>query len=262
MVFSDSTTKLGIIQQIEFWCRLPDGTITGTSLKQITGRVNGAFDMLMPRLLSYSDQIRWDDLNHTDLPIGKINMVSGQSDYKVTEDDNSLDILNLTNLRILESASGTEYRTLTRMLPDDEFALDALSPNPSVSGTPTHFLEVGNRLFLYPEPNYSATDGIKLFFEREQSYFASTDTTKEPGIPKPFAELLILYTALDYVLVYRAKELALITRLEARIAKKERDLDDMISLRNPTRGGLRTNNRQYGTSQSGRITNAFSDSSR
>lgn len=262
MVFSDSTTKLGLIQQFEFWARLPDGTVTGTLLKQITGRINAAFDMLMPRLLSYSDQIRWDDTNHTDQPIGTVNMVSGQSDYKVTEDDNSLDILNLIALRIYESASGTEYKDLVRMFPDDERALEALAPNPSVSGTPTHFLETGNRIFLYPEPNYAATNGIQLFFEREQSRFASTDTTKEPGIPSPFHELLVLYPALDWILVNRAKEVALITRLEARIARKERDLDDMISLRNPTKAGLRTNNRTFGNAQSGRLISGSSDSSR
>src|SRR3990167_10795290 len=221
MIFSDSTAKNGIIQQIEFLCRLPDGTITGTLLKQFTGRVNAAFDMLMPRLLSYSDQIRWDDINHTDQPIGTTNLVSGQADYKVTEDDNALDILNLIAVRIYESASGTEYKPLIRMLPDDERALNALSPNPSISGIPTHFLYLGNKFFLYPEPNYAATNGIQLFFEREQSYFVSTDTTKEPGIPKPFHELLVLYPSLDYNAVYRSKEAQLLVELRSRILKKE-----------------------------------------
>src|SRR3990167_3528532 len=221
MVFSDTTAKNGLIQSFEFWTRMPDGTVTGTFLKQITGRINAAFDMLMPRLLSYSDQIRWDDVNHTDQPIGTTNLVSGQADYKITEDENSLDILNLIAVRIYDSASGTEYKPLIRMLPDDERALDALSPNPSITGTPTHFLESGNKSFLYPEPNYSATNGIQLFFEREQSYFLSTDTTKEPGIPKPFHELLVLYPALDHNAVHRSKEAQLLVELRSRILKKE-----------------------------------------
>lgn len=262
MVFSDTTNKNGLIQTFEFWTRMQDGTVTGTLLKQITGRINAAFDMIMPRLLSLTDHVRWDDINHTDQPIGTVNLVSGQSDYKITEDDNSLDILNLTAVRILESTSGTEYRTLARLYPDDELALEALSPNPSVSGIPTHFLEVGNKIFLYPKPNYAATAGIKLFFEREQSYFVSGDTTKEAGIPKIFHELLALYPALDWVLVYRSKEAALITRLEARIAKKERDLDDMISMRNPTRSRMTTNYQGSSFAGSGRIQDRGGDSNR
>ena len=262
MVFSDTTAKDGLIQSFEFWTRMPDGTVTGTFLKQITGRINAAFDMLMPRLLSYSDQIRWDDVNHTDQPIGTTNLVSGQADYKITEDENSLDILNLIAVRIYDSASGTEYKKIERMLPDDERVLDALSPNPSITGIPTHFLESGNKYFLYPEPNYAATNGIQLFFEREQSYFISTDTTKEPGIPKPFHELLVLYPALDWSIIYRSKEAALITRIEARIAKKEGELDDMISLRNPTRSRMKTSDRNALGASSGRITADFSDSNR
>lgn len=258
-----ATTKDGIIQGIEFWTKMPDGTITGTLLKQFTGRINAAFDMVMPRLLSYSDQVRWDDINHTDLPIGTVNIESGQSDYKITEDDNSLDILNITNVRILESASGTEYKTLDRLHPDDERALDAMSPNPSVSGTPTHFLERGNIIFLYPKPNYAATNGIKLFFEREQFYFVSTDTTREPGIPKPFHELLVLYPALDWNVIYRSKDVQLITELRARVLKKETALDDMISLRNPTRARMETSYTPKGNNyQSGRISLATSDSNR
>lgn len=215
----------------------------------------------MPRLLSYIDTLRWDDINHTDQPIGTTNLVSGQADYKITEDDNSLDILNFIAVRVLESAAGVEYKTLNRLYPDDERYLDALSPNPSVSGVPTHFVESGNRIYLYPEPSYAATNGIKFVFEREQSYFISTDTTKEAGIPKPFHELLVLYPALDWVLVNRAKEAALITRLEARITKKEEDLDEMISLRNPSKGRLETGNKGFSI-QSGRITTGGNDSSR
>lgn len=234
MVFSDTTAKNGLVQTFEFWTRMPDGTATGTLLKQITARINAGFDSIMPFLMSYSDHIRWDDINHTDKPIGKLNLVVNQPDYKITEDDNSLDILNLTSIRILESSSGTEYKTLQRMTVDDERAEDAMSPNPSVRGIPTHYLEVGNVTYLYPAPNYSATNGIKLYFEREQSYFSSTDTTKEPGIPKPFHELLALYAALDWNLVNRIDDTILITRLEARIAIKEKQLSDLISLRNPT----------------------------
>lgn len=241
MQFSDTTNKNGIIQTVEFWGNLGDGGISGnaTLLKVITSRVNAGFDMLMPRLLSYTkNSMRWDDLNHTDLAIGTFDINTGQSDYSIVEDDNSLDILNVTDVKFFDTATQTLYQDLEQMTLDDPRAASVMSPNTDEIGIPTHYLESGNSLFLYPQPNYNATAGVKIFFEREQSYFASTDTTKEPGIPKPFHELLALYATLDWLLVNKAKNTALISRVEQRIARKENDLDDIISKRNPTRGSI------------------------
>ena len=117
----------------------------------------------------------------------------------------------------------------------DTRVADALAPNPTVSGIPTLYLEQGNDLYLYPNPNYAATDGLQTFFEREQSYFVSTDTTKEPGIPKPFHQLPFLMAAHEWLLVNKGNNTTLITRVEARIARLERDLENLISKRNPTR---------------------------
>ena len=237
MVYSDTTNKNGIIQTIEFYTNKGDAGISGdaTLLKVITSRVNDAFDRIMPLLLSYSDKIRWDDTNHTDLPFGTFNIVSGQSDYSLGEDDNSLDILNVTDVRILQSASGTDYKTLQRLTMDDERAIEAMSPNSGETGIPTHFLESNGTLFLFPQPNYASTNGVKIFFEREQSYFTSADTTKEPGIPKPFHRLLPMYAALDWLLVNKPDNGAVIVRIEADIQKTEKNLFDLISAKNPIR---------------------------
>lgn len=237
MDFNNITTKEGILQHCEFWCRFPDAGITGdaTLLKQFTARVNVAFDRIMPLLLSYTDHIRWDDTNHSDRPIGKLNMVLGQSDYTITEDDNSLDILNLTAVRILQSATATNYVKLKRATLDDNYVEDFLSPNTDNSGVPSEFLENGNSIFFGTKPSYNATNGIQLFFEREQSYFASTDTEKEPGIPRPFHELLPLYASLDWNRVYRTDDAALKNEIKEEIFKHERNLKVLIDKRNPTR---------------------------
>ena len=236
MKFSDTTTKGGIIQRIEFHTGLGDAGISGnaTLLKVITACVNDAFDEIMPLLLSYSDKMRWDDPNNADFPIATFDIASGQADYTFTEDENNLDILNITNVRILESSSGTEFKTLTRMTLDDSRALDALAPNPSVSGIPTHFLEKGTAIFLYPEPNFTKAAGGKIFFEREQSYFASTDTTKEPGIPKPFHPLLSMIASHSWLIVNKPSNTAVITRLEGKIADTKKSLEDAITFQNPT----------------------------
>lgn len=239
MQFSDTTNKNGLIQNFEFWTRQPDGTVTGTLLKQATARINAAFDRLMPLLLAYTnDTVRWDDTNHTDAPIGRINLVANQNDYKITEDDNSLDILNITHVRILPSSSATKYVDLERVTASDERTPAILSQASTNTGIPTHFVELGPIVYLDPIPSYSVSAGLEVFFGREQSYFASTDTTKEPGIPKPFHELLALYAALDWNRVNRADDRALILELKEEIAKQEGHLRDFINLRHPNSSRL------------------------
>lgn len=237
MPFSDTSAKSGILQAIEFWTNLGDGGITNdaTLLKIFTARVNDAFDRLMPLLLSYSDKLRFDDSNNTDLPSGTLSMVSGQPDYTISVDDNGLKILNITDVRILTSATGATFITLEKLTIDDARVLDAMKPNSTDTGIPTAYLERGNTIFLYPNPNYSATNGIRIFFEREASYFASTDTTKQPGIPRPFHTLIPLYASYDWLLVNKPANAELITRIEAQIRTREQSLKDLISMRYPTR---------------------------
>lgn len=238
MVLSETTNKSGLVQRVEFWTRLPYGSANNT-LREIINGLNRAFEKIMPILLVNSDFLRWDDQNHTDAPIGYTNLVSGQSDYKFTEDDNSLDILNITNVRIKLTSSATDYSELERMTVDDERAVNAMSPNSVDVGIPSHFVEVGNRLYLYPEPNYSATNGIEIFFGREQAYFTVTGTsgadTTEPGIPKPFHELLALHSAYDYISVHRPNDGNSLTLISTQIKKMERDLKNFIDLKHPTK---------------------------
>lgn len=181
-----------------------------------------------------SRNIQWDDLNHTDLPIGTFNLVSGQGDYTIAEDANTLDIFNITEVRIYASATDTTYRPVEIINADHPLAYYAMSPSSTETGTPTHVLKRGNTLHFYPTPNYNATSGGKIFFEREQSYFASTDTTKEPGFPKPFHALLALYASHDWLTVNKPENQMLITRLEAQIQKREKGLQELIRTRYPS----------------------------
>ena len=238
MQFSDTTNKNGLVQSFEFWTRQPDGTVTGTLLKQATARINAAFDRLMPIFLSKNDQIRWDDINHTDAPIGKVNLVANQNDYKITADDNTLKVLNITKVRIKTSSTATSFTELERITADDPRVAAILSPDTSITGTPTGFVELGNVIYLDILPSYSATLGIELFFSREQSYFASTDTTKVPGFPLPFHELLALYAALDWNRVNRTTDTALISELKTEIARQEANLTAFVDLQNPAKTGM------------------------
>jgi len=243
MQFSDTSNKSGIIQTIEWWCGMADAQISGdtTELKRFTARVNSAFDRILPLVLSNTHNVKWDDINHPDFPIATFNLVSGQADYTLSEDDNSLDVLNILKVRILNSSSATQYTDIDIITLDDDKAFDALSPNSQDTGIPTRALIKGNSVFFNPKPNYSATSGVKVFFEREPSYFTSSDTTKEPGIPKYSHELLALYPAHDWLLVFKPENTSLISRIEAQIARRENELRDMNDQRHRTHRVMKPN---------------------
>lgn len=237
IAFSDTTNKNGIIQIIEFWTGLGDTGISGvaTLLKIITARVNEAFDRIIPLMMSGSDHIGFDDTSNVGTPTKSINIVSGTSGYQALTDANSLSILNITDVQILGSATDTIYRTLERMTADDYYAPNAVSPNTTEVGVPMRFLELNNTIYLYPQPNYSVTSGLKVFFERDPAYFISTDTTKKPGIPRPYHRLLPLYAAYDWLIVNKPENQILITRIEGEIAKTEKNLRAITKERNPSR---------------------------
>ena len=124
--------------------------------------------------------------------------------------------------------------TLERVYTNDTRAEDFLSPDSTNTGIPTGFLEFGNSIFLNPKPNYDAANGGKLFFERQQSYFTSSDTTKEPGIPKPFHDILAYIASLEWLIVYKPDNALLVNRIKEKLQVKNQQLQDLIDRRTPT----------------------------
>lgn len=65
-------------------------------------------------------------------------------------------------------------------------------------GTPRAYFILGNYFYLDPAPQYAATGGVEVQFQRGASYFAYTDTTKVPGFAASFHRLISLFAALDF----------------------------------------------------------------
>lgn len=235
MQYSDTTNKNGWVQRFEQKARLPDGTVTGTLAKQVASIFNRAIEKRMSMMLQYNDAVRWDDPNHTDAPIAYTNLVTSQSDYKFTKDANGLWILNINKIRILQGASETQYVELERMTLDDPRVAEAMSPSSGITGIPSAFVELGGRIYLDIAPNYNATNGMELFFGREHSSVASTDTTKEVGVPTIFHDLIISDAVYEYTWTHRPDEGNTLTILKDEIQTEEKKLRDFIDAQHPTR---------------------------
>lgn len=230
MQFSDTTNNLGILQRARKMARV-DSTQWETF-----NVVNSCNDWLN-KIFTYGKwkdrQFQLDDTNHTKLPIGTTNLVSGQSDYSFLVDEQGNRITNITRIDIQDSSGNwTQLKKLDHS--EVEQALDAYE---STDGQPKEYdLIADNIIRLYPTPATSVTAGIKFYFQRTPSYFVATDTTKEPGVSNDLHRGFVIASAYDAALTLGLENLQ---ALSVELQKEEQKLEDYFSSRNTdTKGRL------------------------
>lgn len=197
--FNDTTNQNGVIQKIEFITGLGSAGISGNStlLKQMTGLVNDWLGIMVGDILQCDGRYEWDDTNYGDQPIATFNLVADQTQYSVTTDDNSAEILDITRVEVKNSATGDWIK----LRPIDQRDIQqGFTEWREASSIPQYFDWNGSVMTLFPASSYNSTNGAKIFFKREPSYFASTDTTKEASIGSPFQKILWLGPSYDYAL--------------------------------------------------------------
>jgi hypothetical protein len=226
--FSNTTSKNGIIQLIERNCGFNDGDISGntTRLAQFTGDVNLALDKAMALIFQVGGRWQYDDSNHTSgYPIITTNINSGQRNYAFTNDEGSNLILEIQKVMVADSTG-----LFREMVPVDvqEGAPTNYWDGLDTTGQPNTYDKLGNGIFLDPIPNYSRTNGLKIYINRESSYFTVSDTTKKPGFAGIFHEYVALRPSYQYA--YR-NSLPNVTSLERELLKMEEDLMDYYKSR-------------------------------
>lgn len=93
---------------------------------------------------------------------------------------------------------------------------------------PTVYDKTSNALFLDPIPNYNATNGLKVWINREPSYFLYSDTTKKPGVPGLFHRYFAIKPAMEYA---RRKKLKSFVGLYNEVQSIEKDIVNYFSKR-------------------------------
>lgn len=139
---------------------------------------------------------QYDDTNHNDYPFITTNLVSGQRDISYTADANSNLILDIYKVMIMDS-SGV-YQEIPQVDMQSERNTESFYDGQNVTGQPTSYDRTGNGIIFNIIPNYSQTSGIKIFINREGSYFTVSDTTKKPGIDGRLHEYLVVSPACKY----------------------------------------------------------------
>lgn len=191
MVFSDSSGNLGIVQQVRSLLRV-DSTHYPTW--KIVNSVNSWLDTVTGYAIGADRHFQWDDTNHTKLPIGTTNIVANQSDYSFLTDEQGNAILTL--LRIDVKDSGGDWHKLSTL--DESEVSVALDEYESTTGTPQYYDKIADNIVrLYPTPSANVTSGLKFYFQRAGSYFAATDTTKQPGVAPLLHRGFVIAAAYD-----------------------------------------------------------------
>jgi len=157
--------------------------------------LNKAQDKVVNLIMQKDTLEQWDDPNYTDLAEGYLNIVDGQIDYNVREDENFADLLFISKVFIIQSATDTDYVEVDKQGKAQTYG----------EGVPSQYRISGSRIIFDTEFNYDKTNGIKLMFGRTPKPITINDTTKKIGIPVTFHHLIALYVSYDYA---RAKGMA------------------------------------------------------
>lgn len=197
MVFSDTTNKNGIIQTCEFYCGLGDAGISGnaTLLKQFTNLVNIANSRVWHLLFKNNGGWKYDDSNNTDLPQASQDLSNGVSKYALPTGALQVDRVEVKDVN-------GDYQKLAPLTLEQ--ITEGLDEFQSTDGLPRYYRLVGSTIELFPgvlSTAVTTTNGLKVYFGRGSTTFASTDTTKTPGFASEYHDMVPVKSSLEWLKV-------------------------------------------------------------
>lgn len=232
-------TYTDLLKSIEFWSGMNEGDISDdTRLKSIaTARINRRLERYLGTLGAGSSLSRTDDTNYTNQPYSLFDIVENQHDYEFLTDEDGNTITDITAV-LIKGENQSSFVKLGKLTLDDDNAELVMSPNSTSTGTPSNFLERNNTIYFDLIPDYSLSEGGKLFYKRVPSYFTTSSTTKEPGIPTHFHEMLAMAVSYDWLLVNKPNARSQITIVRDELKKFEDEFITYAQLRNPQKNRI------------------------
>lgn len=189
MQFSDAVTNQGIIQDIDFLL-FGSSTVFNTdySLADRVRNVNITWDEAIAELYKADPNHKWDDTTNTDLPFATLDLTANLDHYTLL--DSAL-VIHRVRMKNKAGVLTTLTPALRSELTDDEL---------NSTGEPEKYYKIGGVVFPVPVPDYGATSGVELEFQRGANHFTAADTTKSPGFASQFHEFLSVGAALKYAI--------------------------------------------------------------
>ena len=201
MVFSDSSDNLGIVQQVRSLMRV-DANQWPTW--KIVNSCNNWLDTIAGYMIGGDKRFQWDDTNHTKLPEGTTDFTINQSDYSFLTDEQGNSIITLTGIsRLVSTGIYEPLKLVDKNEPDYDAKTFGVN-----TGTPTKYDKIADNIVrLDFKAVATISGGLKFFFQRTPSYFAATDTTKQPGVSPLLHRGFVIASAYDGALTLGLKNL-------------------------------------------------------
>lgn len=193
LVFSNPTLKSGICERID---KRLGTTLDSYSMADKVSDINSAMDRALLLIFKAGGRWQFDDSNQTDYPIIVSDLNAGQRDYTFVKDSAGNLILDIYKVMVMDQ-NGI-YRDMKPTDMQSNRFDQSFYDGQNVQGIPTKYDKTANGIFMDVVPSYSQVGGIKIFINREGTYFNASDTTKVPGFAGTLHEYLVISPAYKY----------------------------------------------------------------
>jgi hypothetical protein len=239
MQFNPTDKSISLIGDIDFLLFGTSATLnTDYSLADRTRNINIAYDETVGELYKADPNYKWDDTTNTDYPIAKTDLVASKDNYVLLD---SAQVIH----RVRVKDQNGNWVTLTSKV-RSELSDSELN---ATGGTPDKYFKFGGGVFVLPVPDYGATHGFEIEFQRTGNHFTTSDTTASPGFNSQFHQILSVKAAKRYALSNSMdKKVAMLTEMERDITAKMLEHYQLRSLDEKPKFKLRRSTSNYGIS--------------
>ena len=152
--------------------------------------VNSEIISLQTFIESMRGPMEFDDPNNTGYAIESLAITAGIDTYDIQSDEHSDQIRTVHKVII----NNTDVPRLMFLEDMQEAALKATDE----AKTPSGYFDLGKAIKFAELPSESTTGTI--WYSREHHYLETGDTSLEPGIPRPYHQLLCYKVSYNYAL--------------------------------------------------------------
>lgn len=198
--------------------------------------INVALDDAIDIAIKECGTGQFDDTNHTsNYPIITTDLNSGQRDVSYTADGSGNLVLDIYKVLVM-NPSGV-YVEIPQVDVQSEFNTQSFTDGRNQTGTPTSYDRTGNGIIFDVIPDYSQTDGVKMYINREGSYFTVSDTTKKCGLDGRLHEYLVVSPAykqacrkgMDFKAELLRRKVELENKIKEVYARKDRGVRKILT---------------------------------
>ena len=157
------------------------GINTTVHIQEVTRACNRANKMIWSWIFQSYGGWQYDDANQTDSPFATTALVQSQAKYKIPTAALTINSVEVKNENgDWEKLFPRPIKAISQYQSEEEFQ--------DQDGQPRYYALFGEEIKLYPAPDYSQANSIRINFDRGSVSFVSTDTEKDPGFVSEFHE--------------------------------------------------------------------------